>query len=266
PSISCEIHGSILRRDVHRFITPIFGFVTSKDYEPKKQGESRPKKEFATRPYFFNYRKPEEKQLFIGKFKIKCRYSSDGELAVVCEGRKRDGFWICFTCGAAFSERQRGNHKTPYGMECPCALKGPLHLGHTFKTDVLSLSFEETKAETKDKDCSFWFSLLYAILEGASQALGIRRQDLDGCLCPSGEGFMLILFDNVPGGAGLVKRLMNKENLNDVLKGTLSRVKNCSCGLETSCYGCLRNYQNQFCHKLLKRKTVLDFLQNNMED
>lgn len=251
------------RNDVKTFIVPIFGFVTSKDYEPRKPGESRSKREFTTRPYFFNYKEPEEKQLFIGKFKIKCRYSSEGELAVVCKGKKGAGFWICFTCGAAFSERHRGNHKTPYGMDCSSAPRGPLHLGHTFKTDVLSIFFEEPKKNSED--ISFWYSLLYAILEGASQSLGIRRQDLDGCLYLSEEGIMLILFDNVPGGAGHVKRLMGEENFNNVLKSALNRVKNCSCGLETSCYGCLRNYQNQFCHDLLQRKTILDFLQDNLE-
>ncbi|MHA1331187.1 MAG: Zn-binding domain-containing protein, partial [Candidatus Hodarchaeales archaeon] len=263
PSISCKIHGSIPRREVHKFITPIFGFVTSKDYEPRKPGESRPKREFTTRPYFFDYKEPEEKDFSISKFKIKCRYSSDGELAVVCKGRKGVGFWICFACGAAFSERQRGKHKTPYGVDCSSALRGPLHLGHTFKTDVLSISFGEPKKGAED--VSFWFSLLYAILEGSSQALGIRRQDLDGCLYPSEEGIMLILFDNVPGGAGHVKRMIDKENLYEVLKSALARLKNCTCGLETSCYGCLRNYQNQFCHEQLKREIVLKFLESNLE-
>jgi hypothetical protein len=262
PSISCKIHESIPRREVHKFITPIFGFVTSKDYEPRRPSESRPKREFTTRPYFFDYKEPEEKEFSISKLKIKCRYSSEGELAVVCKGRKGVGFWICFTCGAAFSERQRGRHKTPYGLDCSSALRGPLHLGHTFKTDVLSISFEEPKKSAED--ISFWFSLLYSILEGANQSLGIRRQDLDGCLYPSEEGIMLILFDNVPGGAGHVKRLMGEENFNDVLKSALARVKNCSCGLETSCYGCLRNYQNQFCHEQLKRRSILKFLQDNL--
>ncbi|MDI3543596.1 MAG: hypothetical protein PWP57_1201, partial [Candidatus Atribacteria bacterium] len=264
PSMVCEAHGEIPDREAHKFITPVFGFVTSKDYEPQKPSESRPKREFTTRPYFFGYEKPEEKQFSIGRFKIECRYSSDGELAVVCKGRKGKGFWVCFTCGAAFSERQGGKHKTPYGIDCSSPLKGPLHLGHTFKTDVLSISFVEPKIDSGDY--SFYPSLLYAILEGTSQALGIRREDLDGCLYPSEEGAKLILFDNVPGGAGHVKRLMDKENFNDVLDSALARVKNCSCGLETSCYGCLRNYQNQFCHEHLKRGIVLEFLKSNLEE
>ena len=264
PSILCNAHGKIPDKEVREFITPVFGFVTSKDYEPQKPSESRPKREFTTRPYFFGYERPEEKQFSIGRFKIECRYSSDGELAVVCKGRKSKGFWICFTCGAAFSERQKGKHKTPYGIDCSSPLKGPLHLGHTFKTDVLSISFMEPKISSGDY--SFYPSLLYAILEGTSQALGIRREDLDGCLYPFEEEIMLILFDNVPGGAGHVKRLMDKENFSDVLNSALARVKNCSCGLETSCYGCLRNYQNQFCHEQLKRGVVLEFLRSNLEE
>ncbi len=109
---------------------------------------------------------------------------------------------------------------------------------------------------------SFYFSLLYAILEGTSEALGIRRQDLEGCLYPFEEGIMLILFDNVPGGAGHVKRLIDDKNLSEALWSALVRIKNCTCGLETSCYGCLRNYQNQFCHEHLRRIEVLDFLED----
>jgi hypothetical protein len=263
PHISCEIHGGVPPREIWRFVTPIFGFVTDRECEPKRPGESRPRREFTTRPYFFDYREPEEEEFRIGGFKVRCRCSSDGELAVVCKGKKARGFWVCFTCGAAFSNRpKQTQHRTPYGAECSPNIKGPFHLGHTFKTDVLSISFEEPQISALKE--SFWFSLLYAILEGTSQALGIRRRDLDGCLYPSEEGVMLILFDNVPGGAGHVKRIMEGQNLHDVLKSALARVKNCTCGPETSCYGCLRNYQNQFCHEKLRRGTVLDFLEKNL--
>jgi len=262
-SISCKTHGNIRRSTVCRFITPIFGFVTDKEYKPKKPGESRPKREFTTRPYFFDYKEPEAKKFPIGKFRIKCSYSSDGELAVICKGKRGIGFWVCFTCGASFSEIPKEKHKTPYGIECSSPLRSRLHLGHTFQTDVLSISIEEPRIEAKED--SFWFSLLYAILEGASHALGIKRQDLDGCLYPSEDGIMLILFDNVPGGAGHVKRIMDRQNLHDVLVSTLARVNKCTCGPETSCYGCLRNYQNQFCHNKLKREFVMDFLESNLE-
>jgi hypothetical protein len=73
------------------------------------------------------------------------------------------------------------------------------------------------------------------------------------------------LFDDVPGGAGHVKRIIQNENtIIEILKCTLLKLKNCNCGGETgdaSCYGCLRNYQNQFCHDELKRGMVIQFLE-----
>ena len=265
PTVSCRsCHTSIGRHGLYRFITPIFGFVTDREREPRKPGESRPKREFTTRPYFYDYGEPREKEFRIGKFKIKCRYSPEGELAVVCKGRKGLGFWICFSCGSAFSERPRGSHKSPIGEDCSSPVRGPLHLGHTFKTDVLSMLWTEYEfAEGLTRE-GLWLSLLYAILEGCSQALGIRRQDLDGCLYPCEEGLALVFFDSVPGGAGHVKRLMDRQNLYDVLKNVKERVEKCTCGPETSCYGCLRNYQNQFCHEQLKRGIVLEFLLKNL--
>ncbi len=261
PPVLCEsCKKAIARKEVHKFITPIFGFVTNRENEPSKPGESRPKREFTTRPYFFDYKEPIEKEFKIGKFGIRCRYSSNGELAVICKGKKGVGFWICFDCGAAFSERPKGGHRKPLGEECSSSIRGPLHFGHTFKTDVLTIFLEKYEFSEEVTEEGFWFSLLYAILEGASQALGIRRQDLDGCLYPYEGKIALVLFDNLPGGAGHVKRIMDEQNFYKVLENALNRVKNCTCGPETSCYGCLRNYHNQFCHKFLKRGSVLKFL------
>jgi ATP-dependent helicase YprA (DUF1998 family) len=267
PAILCEsCKKNIERSNINKFITPIFGFVTSKEQDPKRPGESRPKREFATRPYFFDYKEPVEKEFDIGKLKIKCRYSTQGELAVICKGRKTLGFWTCFTCGAAFSKRPRENHDSPFGEKCSSSVKGPLHFGHTFKTDVLTLSLEKYNIDESIKmNEEFWFSMLYAVLEGTSQVLGIRRQDLDGCLYPYEDKISLVLFDNVPGGAGHVKRLIEGQNLCEVLKNVLERVKKCTCGEETSCYGCLRNYQNQFCHEQLKRGIIDKFLSKNLE-
>ena len=267
PTISCKgCHKKIPHRKMHKFITPTFGFVTSRELEPPKPGESRPKREFTTRPYFFDYQEPKEEEFNIGKLKIKCRYSSHGKLAVICKGRKEVGFWVCFKCGAAFSKRSKDNtHKSPIGEECSSPLRGPLHFGHTFKTDVLTIYLEKFNFYEARMDQSFWYSLLYAVLEAASQALGIRRQDLNGCLYPYEGRIALVLFDNVPGGAGYVKRIMDEQNIYEVLKSALDRVKNCTCGPETSCYGCLRNYQNQFCHEQLKRGIIVEFLSNNLE-
>ena len=60
-----------------------------------------------------------------------------------------------------------------------------------------------------------------------------------------------MLYDNVPGGAGYV-RYINDE-LASVLSAAYDVVTRCSCGPETSCCECLRNYYNQYCHDELSR-------------
>ncbi len=104
------------------------------------------------------------------------------------------------------------------------------------------------------------------LLEGACNALSIERQDVDGTLYPcAGEPARpaLVLFDDVPSGAGHVKRMATQENLDLVFKRTWELASRCSRGGEvadTSCYGCLRNYTNQYCHDKLKRGYVIDFV------
>lgn len=63
------------------------------------------------------------------------------------------------------------------------------------------------------------------------------------------------------GGAGLVARLEKKEMFRDCLEAAQKRVSgNCGCSEETSCYGCLRTYRNQFAHKYLQRGPVRHYL------
>jgi len=252
--------GDIPQAQVHKFIDPLFGFVTRRTEKPGKTGESRPRRDYTTRPYFFDCGTPQEKQIAIGGRQAVCKYSSDGELAVICKGRRGAGFWVCLQCGAASNEppsnrRRERSHDTPMGAKCSQTIKGPYYLGHTFRTDVLFLSLPGAAG-----DESFWFSLLYAVLEGASAALAIRRRDLDGCLHVSGSDVGLVLFDSVPGGAGHVKRIVEGDNLLQVLTKAFERVSQCTCGPETSCQSCLRNYENQFCHDKLKRGAVVEFL------
>ncbi len=72
----------------------------------------------------------------------------------------------------------------------------------------------------------------------------------------------IVLYDNVPGGAGLVARLAEKDILGKCLNAALARVNgSCGCGDNDSCYGCLRSYRNQFAHEFLRRGPVRQYLQ-----
>ena len=119
----------------------------------------------------------------------------------------------------------------------------------------------------KDEDfVPIWRSVLYALLEGASETLGIRREDLDGTLnfIVGVKNPSLILFDDVPGGAGHVKRLVN--HLPEVLAAALERVSQECCGPETSCTECLRNFRNQPFHDELKRGLAKRHLEKILKD
>jgi hypothetical protein len=130
--------------------------------------------------------------------------------------------------------------------------------GPRLSSDVVELRFSGLLAG--DTSETLWRSLIYALLEGATQALGIRRDDIDGTLYRYGGNHLpaLVLFDNVPGGAGHVQRVM--EQLPAVFSVAYDRVKTECCGPETSCYECLRNYRNQPYHEYLQRGVVRDFL------
>lgn len=264
PKLTCDVDGPILKKYIYRFIIPEFGFTTKLGTPPRNASLFKARKEFTTRPYFYKYGENKDKEVSINKFRIKIKYAKHGELAVICKGKDGVGFRICPRCGAAFphNEKPSSSHISPYGWECPGEVKGPrIHLGHKFMTDVVSLTFIEP---TIRKNQYFGLSLLYSILEGISNALGIKREDLDGCLHQTHEGIALILFDSVPGGAGHVRRLLQEDNLRLVFESALNKLTNCSCGPETSCYSCLRNYKNQFCHTILRRGEISEFFKEYM--
>lgn len=242
------------------FVIPEFGFVTTNKV-PGRPSDARPERTYTTRVFFSGEASSEEScaELPLGSIRLVATTARDGRLAVI----NRVGFKICHQCGFAVRANQQpaSPHKTPWGRDC----RGRLireDLGHEFRTDVLDLRFEGYAHPER----AFWLSLLYALLEGVSETLHVSRDDLDGCLYPYSNDPTkpaLIFFDDVPGGAGHVRRLtQSPEILKELLRETKSRIDGqCGCAADTSCYGCLRNYRNQFCHDDLKRGLVLKFLE-----
>ncbi len=280
----CQCGGSLTG---HPYIIPEFGFIVahSNQSKPRPSGEQRPRRIYASRTYFANYDTPTKadgtslplpdfadvEDVSSSQGQIAQRYSRYGLLALVNAGPDFRGFRICQTCGftepnqADDVKKRRGRktkakpHANPRtGYDCRGTMK-TLHLGHQFITDVLELQFQGRLAQ--DLDYPQGWSILFALLEGASHALGIRRDDLDGTLYQQGGGGQspsLILFDNVPGGAGHVQRVATE--LPATLQAAYGRVNKDCCGAETSCNECLRNFRNQPFHKELKRGVARDFL------
>ena len=70
----------------------------------------------------------------------------------------------------------------------------------------------------------------------------------------------IVLYDSVPGGAGLVAQIAREIVFDDMLRNARDRVQG-NCGCDASCYGCLRSYRNQFAHPHLNRQRAQEVLQ-----
>ncbi|MCL4514092.1 MAG: DEAD/DEAH box helicase [Firmicutes bacterium] len=251
------------RMVITQYVDPKFGFMTNlqKPEEPRR----RPARVFTTRPYFAGFRDREGDKINFGV--VSLTTVSPGDMVILCEGRRGEGFYVCGQCGAGFRERKKP-HKNPAGQYCNGTLN-QVSLGHEFVTDVLQLQFQQPLEEEMDP---VWlaFSLAYAIVEGAAEVLEVPSTDLNATVAYGDAQYPappIILYDNVPGGAGLVARLEGKESLRACLEAAQKRVSgNCGCDEDTSCYGCLRSYRNQFAHQYLKQGPVMHYLERILSE
>jgi hypothetical protein len=266
-------------------VKPEFGFVAARMDGSPRPGETRPPRSYTSQVYFDQHRTPEHAppdeashwpayrpvaELSNAAVTIERRYSHYGELIVLNHGPGGRGFEICPTCGfgrpagggSGQGKNSSAAHSNPRtGRPCPGHLVFR-HLGHDFMADVLELRVRGRLAapDADETAKSVWLSVLYALLEGASAALEIRRADLNGTRYFHGTDGAptLVLYDDVPGGAGHVRRVADA--LPQVFAAALERVKSCSCGEETACHECLWNYYNQPFHGRLSRGLAAEFL------
>lgn len=242
------------------YIEPSNGF---KSGETKESTRLKPKRSYAGEVTYVGGGKTDEKRLVIGNT-MGVETSSDDELLVM----NKSGFYMCPECG--YSDIVKHGPKTPQTLkthknfkqyDCANDTLEYIRLGHKFETDVAR--FTIPMLDSVDK-VSFpqALSFLYAFLEGVSIALGIERTDIDGVLELNldMQSYDILLYDNVPGGAGHVKRLLSKEAIVSSLKAGLDKVSKECCDENTSCYNCLRNYYNQSYHNKLVRKLAMDVI------
>ena len=224
-------------------MTPLF----TKPKEPR----GRVQRLYTTRPFFQGFGKSAqpETQTILG---MQVTKALPGTLVILCEGWNREGFYICRSCGTHMTGT-KGTHKSPSDSECSGTLNR-FSLGHELVTDVVRLQFPQLSGE--------WdaYSVAYAVLLGAAETLDVPDADLNVTITGSNTGeSAIVLYDNVPGGAALVAQLEQESIFKEMLHNARQRVQG-NCGCDSSCYGCLRSYRNQFAHPHLDRKEALAIL------
>ncbi len=258
----CEHCGNLFSsHEVGTFIIPEFGFVSEKNIG--KPSLIKPERTYRTEASIVAEGNTTYKgQYTIGNLTVDAVSMEDGEIAIL----NKTDFYVCPMCGYSLSEHEAKSYSRTYtkehqntsGYRCKNQVLQKYSLGYRFKTDVLHLSIDDNYRYDEA------YSILQAIILSACKALNLDNNEISGCLQyrfnESGSTYDFMLYDTTPGGAGHVRRIANESNLTQVFIEAYQRAKNCDCGGEegdVSCYKCLRTYQNQQYHDLIKRKYVI---------
>ena len=207
---------------------------------------------------------------------------NDEQLLIANFGSDEEGFEVCVNCGAVSRDGELGNpHNRPYP-------KDPRFLGeydwddqcsgstittsfsHIFNSDltVLQIPLNEQMEFVPDAE---WFetagqSLAEALVMGASRALGIEDEELEGGFRSRSAEYVdkddvrgvfeIFLFDTTSGGAGFSTKVWDE--FGAVLAETRSILEECSC--DSACHNCLQRYENRHLHDSLNRHQGLALL------
>lgn len=258
----CKYCGeSIASNAAEFYIEPIYGF---KSGVTKESTRMKPKRSYAGEVSYLGGGKLDEKYLELGNTMI-VKTSTNDELLII----NKSDFYMCSKCG--YSEIVKGKVRTSQTMikhknyrmyDCSCEELDKIKIGHSFQTDVTRFTIPYLKTFDKQEYAKA-LSFMYAFLVGISTALGIERNDIDGILEINLEkhSYDILIYDNVPGGAGHSKRLVSKQAIIDSLNAAHRKVSQKCCDEDTSCYNCLRNYYNQTYHSKLQRKYAREVIE-----
>jgi ATP-dependent helicase YprA (DUF1998 family) len=257
---ACPVCGSPEQRSAGTWIQPIFGFVGKKG--SSEPGQLPPRRPSHVRTWYGEYGHEQRADLATpaGIRGAAVRTSRQGRVVTLNLGPTGRGFRVCPACGYGepvpfrpHPSRGGSSHEDPFTQRICRGSLEVRHLGHDFLTDVIEIRTEAPASPDALR------SAVYALAEGVA-ALGIKREEIDGTLhtYDPNRSLAMILYDTVPGGAGHAQRIA--ENFRAVVEKAIDRVTTCECTAETSCYGCLRSYGNQYWHDKLRRGDARDVL------
>ncbi len=266
----CAICGHTLKAKVTKFYQPRFGFFGEMD-RISASSRLKPRRSAYSKTYMSSTSVDGVKWRDQGGGKV-TSVSRDAKLLTLSQER----FDFCQWCGYSKRiESKRNNqitkavskHRDPFnGEDC----SGPLQnatFGHEFMTDVFRLRFATRviySCPCGEPGCKSAFdSTGSAIAAAAVRILGVSQFDLKSAVnTPAGNAEQeIMIYDTTPGGAGLSQ--MIDERLQEILAEALRIVSNCpDCNtFDTSCYACLKSYNNQALHEHLTREGALLVLQ-----
>jgi ATP-dependent helicase YprA (DUF1998 family)/rubrerythrin len=276
--IPCAICGKELKnRDFYKSIEPRAGFIAEE--EIKDVPLSSQERKYKTEAIYIGDKTAYPISKYEYEFEnIKLEVESTANDSLVV--KSTDFFYVCPKCGYSIAsdeasklskyedyisgvtriENNKNGHKNPFGKgKCSNTSLTKYCLHHEFKTDVAKISFG---CDTSGK--ATMLSVMYALLNSFANELSIERRDIKACLTyKRTNGKMehkIIIYDDVPGGAGHSRRLVTEDGevLKAVIKRAITLLNTCECS--PSCYRCLRNYENQKIHEILDREKALNFL------
>lgn len=294
---TCPVCGETGRRDPDETLLLVkHGFSTAA-WEPPFRG-TEVERIYSAEPMSLAFRGSGGPNLikrsnFHGIRNFDLTYRPDGELLVVNRGEHDLGFAVCLRCGYADSEwnkrKATGPDTLPGGFDShaplrddnprhTCRKKGekypPVHrfqvLGARQVTDALLAEFGFLGPEATN--AALVQSLGYALLRGGCRVLGLDSREMGLLAVPTGNDgseWGVVLYDNVPGGAGHVRQLMECPNewlaqAREVLHVSEAHHRRC----ETACLECLLSFdtQNAFSRFGFVRREALRRLDAAMEN
>ena len=205
----CDHDGRRPARRKHFYVVPDYGFTTDLEKGGDPIAFDRPVRIPSSRVLFVPQQDSEDPVVFTmgqGGRRVSLRTTDLADFFVFNDGEDGSGrgFNICRSCGMKLDNYKPGeSHRRPFGGECRGRPQWQ-HLGHEFRGSAARLLFDGTGYAYTDH--GFWLSLMYALLGGLSEVLNIESADIDGIIRPVRGGNHIlqevVLFDNVPGGAG----------------------------------------------------------------
>ncbi len=286
----CPQCGEKPQQPIDDLLFPAHGFTTAAWDPPRRSSDIERVGKVITGTAAFATRTQGtvlEEEDFAGVAGVKAIYKEEADILVFNKGEHDLGFAVCTACGYADSE------KNPPGDELPSRFDQhlPLHkdkgsycwsnetmapvirhqvLAAREPTDLLMLDLRPF-LERDAADHRLNTSLAVALHLAGARLLSLDSRELGHMVVRMGKGWAPVIYDNVPGGAGLVQKVMGEgrewlEATQKLLYVDEAHHERC----RTACLDCLMTFDAQM-HFVgsddegLDRRAALDVVERMLD-